>query len=374
MPKSAELLVRWDADLPVAQRETLAKLVELLPYLGRADSVCDARLLDVDPVPDDTWWRPGTAGGRQVRLLTASRPVSRPALEISTVDVRRGRRTLPLGSEFVSYSAHDRREIRRPAKQEIPCVEALRFAVTGRVPLLSANGVLLADEAHRIAGGLLESAKVDDERRRLLLGTDGAASDHQHVHWIPVAEHERRGAAVRSLVLWVPCKLRASEAAAIIEMRAMSGKRGRHATGEGYEVAGFPEVRLLFQAAGTIGQVAPELVGPAVRWRSLTPYLPVRHRKAESLGEFLGLDVAAELRYRDQFADLGVPAVTAVEPGSQLPDRWSREFRCYRLNERMGKSRPGLGLRIEFAEKVCGPVLLGQLSHFGYGVLVPELG
>ena len=55
-----------------------------------------------------------------------------------------------------------------------------------------------------------------------------------------------------------------------------------------------------------------------------------------------------------------------------LPDRWAREFRRYRLNERLGQSRPGVGLRLEFADEVHGPLLLGQLSHFGYGIFTPD--
>lgn len=374
VPRSEELLVRWDVDLSVAQREVLAKLAELLPYLGRADSVCDARLLDADSMPDDTWWHPGTAGDKQTRLLASSRPVSRAALEASTVEVRRGRRTLPLGSEFVAYTMCHQLEARHPARQETPSIEALRFAVTGRAPMLSVNGILLADEAHRVVGNLLESRKIDDERRRRVLGTDGAASGHQHAHWIPIAESDRRGAVVRSLVLWVPRKLYPSEVAAMIELRTMSGRRGRRAAGGAYEVAGFPEVQMLFQAAGTIDQVAPELAGPALRWRSLTPYLPVRHRKAETLQDYLTGDIKAELTYRDQFKGVPAPVVTATatEPDSPLPDRWSREFRRYRLNERLNKSRPGLGLRLELPEEVRGPLLLGQLSHFGYGIFVPE--
>lgn len=30
------------------------------------------------------------------------------------------------------------------------------------------------------------------------------------------------------------------------------------------------------------------------------------------------------------------------------------------------------GLTLEFTEPVEGPVLLGQLSHFGFGVFVPD--
>ena len=372
IPRSDELLVRWDVELPSGQRDVLAKLVELVPYLGRADSICEARLLDDDPEPDGTWWRPGTVGHRHVRLLAPTRPVSRPALEISTVAVRRSRRILPLGSALVGYAANEREAARPSPKHESPSIEAVRFAVFGDAPLRSAHGVLLADEVHRVSGKLLAAADIGDQRRQMLLGTDGALSDHKHAHWIPVAEDERRGAAVRSLVVWVPYKLLASEVAALMNIGSLSGKRGGRRDGDGHEVKGFPEVRLLFQAAGSIGQVAPELCGPARRWHSLTPYLPVRHRKHEPLTEYLRADVASELSYRPQFKSLPVPVVDPVEPDGGMLDRWSREFRRYRRDERMEKSRPGLGLRLEFAEEVRGPLLLGQLSHFGYGIFVPE--
>ena len=69
---------------------------------------------------------------------------------------------------------------------------------------------------------------------------------------------------------------------------------------------------------------------------------------------------------------LAPPIVTPVDPEGVLLDRWAREFRRYRLAERMNSSRPGLGLRLEFTEAIDGPLLLGQLCHFGYGIFVPE--
>src|ERR1700683_4730463 len=101
--RAEELLVRWPIDLPGDQRDVLAKLAELVPYLGRADSICEARLLDDNPEPDEAWWLPGTGGPRQAKLLAPARPVSRPALEVSTVEVRRNRRTQPMGTTWVSY-------------------------------------------------------------------------------------------------------------------------------------------------------------------------------------------------------------------------------------------------------------------------------
>jgi CRISPR-associated protein Csb2 len=286
---------------------------------------------------------------------------------MSTVEVRRQRRTLPSGARWVDYAAVAVAQERKlPAP--VAWVQAVRFAVTGRVPLKSAHGVLLADEAHRVAGKKLADSGCPETRRRAILGTAGAATGHAHAHWVPIADSWQRGASVHSLILWVPQGLQAEEVAAIINLPVLSGQRGGQRTDAGYMVRGLPQVRLLFQAAGTIQQAAPELCGPARRWRSLTPYLPVRHRKRQPITEYLASDVTTELHYRD----LPAAEVSAAEQDEGLPDRWAREFRRYRMTEHIGKSRPGLGLRLEFADEVQGPLLLGQLSHFGYGIFTPD--
>jgi CRISPR-associated protein Csb2 len=363
-----ELLVRWDGDLPDEQRQALAKLADLLPYLGRAESVCQARLVGSDPAPDESWWRPGAGGPGRIRLLAAARPVSLAALEVSTADVRGGKRTVPQGTRWVGYATAEPAEIPAPAAtRPTPApVTAIRFAVTGPVPVRQTHGILLADEAHRLAGDKLAAAGLDDSRRRQILGSNGAATGHRHAHWIPLGMPEEQPPVVRYLVVWVPHGLRPEDVAALLSLRRLSGQRG---SGEdGYRVRGLPQVTLLFQAAGSVGQVAPELCGRARRWRSLTPYLPVRHRKRETVPDYLAADVRTELAYRDLPPASVAPVAT--EPG--LPDRWALGFRRYRMAETMARSRPGAGLRLEFAEPVAGPLLLGQLSHFGFGVFIPD--
>jgi CRISPR-associated protein Csb2 len=361
---SDELLVQWQSSLRDEQRQVLAKLAELLPYLGRADSVCEARLLDSDPVPDASWWRPDVGeGAAHTRLLTPTRPVSRTALETSTVELRRRRRRTPDGARWVTYSAVPQLPAAvANSSRFVERVTAVRYAVMGNVPMRLTHGVLLADDTHRVVGKRLEQTGLPEKNRQAILGSNGASTGHMHAHWLALPGQEK-AQSVKSMLIWVPQGLPPEALSAVISLPKMSGQRGS------YQVKGFPPVKLLFQAAGTVEQVAPELCGPSSRWwRSLTPYLPVRYRKRESLEEFLATDVNTELSYRNR----PVASVSGNEPELRLSDQYAREFRRYRIAETMAKSRPGLGLRLEFDEPVTGPLLLGQLSHFGYGIFVPE--
>jgi CRISPR-associated protein Csb2 len=371
VPRDAELLVRWDTDLAAEQREVLGKLLELVPYLGRAESVCEAGLRETDSVPDETWWRPmdgGAGDGETVRLLAPRQPVRRPVLELSTLDVRRQRRTMPPETEWVRYVRGREMETSAvlPVRTPVTTVDAVRFAVVppSRAKFMATHGVLLADEVHRRVTRSLDGG------RREVLGYDRATTDHRHAHWVPITDGAQRGATVGSLLIWVPAGLTADEVAAIVStrLRSLSGSRGG---AEGYEIKGFPEVDLLLQAVGPVATVAPELCGPARKWRSLTPYLPVRHRKPkrETVDEFLATDLVTELRYRG----LPTATVTRVSQDEDAPlDRWAREFRRYRASETMRKARPGLALTLDLDGEVDGPVMLGQLSHFGFGIFVPH--
>jgi len=363
VPRDEPLLVRWEARLPPEQRETLAKLLELVPYLGRAESVCQARLLDPteEPEPDGQWWRPGAAGGEQVRLLAPALPVRRPLLELGTVEVRKQRRTVPPETRWVTYTRSVADSPATSAAGESATeVDAIRFTVQSRAGLRSGNGVLLADEVHRIVAGTLKGGRPE------VIGHGGAATNHQHAHWVPLASEPDGSAYVTSLLMWVPAGLTQQEVGQILahaRLRGLSGRRGK-----GYEVKGLPRLDLLLQAVGPVWQVAPELCRRARRWRSLTPYLPVRHHKPnrETLLEYLAGDVRTELGYRGRSADV------AVEISDTLSSDWALSFRRYRMKEHLGKARRGYGLTLTFRTEVPGPLLLGQLSHFGYGIFVPD--
>jgi CRISPR-associated protein Csb2 len=271
--------------------------------------------------------------------------------------VRRGRRTLPTHTRWITYVPPRRQAPRPSPSSENPTgITALRYAVATRAPWRAETAVLLADAAHyRVA----ERLAVRDERG--VLGSGGATTDHRHAHWLPVPN---RTGGVEYVLVWVPMGLSERELADFIDLRALTGRQYRG----GENIRGFPDTRLLLQATGPVAAIAPEVCGPARRWRSLTPYLPVRHRRREDLDEYVAADVSRELGYRS----LSAATVRRLHPDEGYSDRWSIQFRRYRLRERLAQARRGVGLSLEFAEPVAGPIALGQLSHFGYGLFAPE--
>lgn len=346
------LLIRWEADLTGEQREALRKLAELVPYLGRAESVCEVTLLDTSPEPDETWWRPNVEGDTHVRLLSPAAPISRPLLEVRTVDVRKARRTQPPGTVWVSYSRTTPEPAAPVAAPGGSRVAAIRFAVHSRAPFRATHGVLLADTMHRAVTKRLDGGRVE------LLGHGGATTNHTHAHWVPLSSDDE----VDGLLVWAPVGITAGEVAAIIGTRWLSGQRGD------YDVKGFPKTTLLLQSIGEIDEVAPELCAASRVWTSHTPYLPVRHHKRGRVpfDEFLADDVRRELRHRDLPDDVTVTRVPSSE-------RWALRFRRYREGDQLSRDvRPGFGLRLTFTQPRRGPLMLGQLSHFGFGVFVPE--
>lgn len=97
-PKS-RVLVHWPTiELDAQERHLLERLVTRLPYLGRAESVCDATL--VDPAPpeaiDDRWTVPGEEGS-ELRVLVPAAGVSRAQLEVTPDAMRKARRLVPEG-------------------------------------------------------------------------------------------------------------------------------------------------------------------------------------------------------------------------------------------------------------------------------------
>ncbi|GGJ03953.1 hypothetical protein GCM10010885_11480 [Alicyclobacillus cellulosilyticus] len=119
------------------------------------------------------------------------------------------------------------------------------------------------------------------------------------------------------------------------------------------------------------GLAASNLLGPARRWVSATPYLHPWHRKRN--GRFDAMEqMLKELQLR------GFPAPSRIK---ELPVREVRGARLFpqrfrRVRYAKRQHIPGVRgtfFEIEFPEPVQGPLAFGANCHFGMGLYIPEL-
>jgi len=360
LERGAEVMVEWPVELDGAARSALAELAALLPYLGRAESICQARLHEGEPGTGKRC-RPisreaETPAVPPVRVLLANEPLDVGRLVASTTSVRSAGFMDPPGSRWLLY---DRPEPARPAiaprKRTAPSPTAMRWAITtpARPSLRSAVAMTdvlrqacMSRYGRRSGNGTSEVLAGKDAQGHPLRG-------HRHAHYLTFDGDGDR--LLDHLVLWAPAGLDERLLEALGDLDRL--------TGFGH-VSDFRPARLGLEAMGPIDTVAPELVGPARAWRSHTPFAPPRHRKRRQTWEALvEAEVAEELVRR------GHPRPILVEI---LKGDWLSYRRHRPTTERLDDGRRATGVRIEFDTAISGPLALGALSHFGLGLFLPE--
>ena len=348
----ARLMIRWESDLAESEHQAMSRLFSLLPYLGRAESICTAELKSPDElVPNEGWLRPGALGnlGHPTRrLLVPREPLSLDALTVTTGASRKAGLLSPAGSRWVAYPIPPPYEAPSTSPHHCSAFEArVEAALLGldAAPVLPSvhDAVWVADVTRRAAlharrspSEMLSGKRADG---RLLQG-------HRHAHYLPLDLDGDR--LLDSVLVWAPGGLPRLELAALGKISKLYSL-----------VPGFRSVRVSLTAVGQLtdllGHNAERLAGKGASWVSATPFIPYRHRKRETMEHFL----SEELR-RDA-ATRGLPAVSLLDA---VPGTWLD----YRRSRPGARREPlGHGLRIHFDEPVTGPVTLGALSHFGLG-------
>lgn len=365
----ATIYAIWPVEPSAEESDALARLAKSIPYLGRADSRCDAELLGELPV---------SVRGRaeavplgldaelpadmlRTDLLSPALPLDVAALTRRPVDVRAAKLVYPPGSRLVPYAvpapvrAARRERPRRPAERK---VTAVRLAFTGPVLPPLTETVPLAD-AVRYACIQAVTRRRSGPGTSVLAGKHADGSplrDHRHAHFLPLdIDHDRR---IDEILIWAPDGIPPEELAAL---DALSG----WTIGVPEGVPGPRGLGVRIVAFGGDEVIPGQWTAPSRRWRSLTPFVPSRHRKPrQTVLDFLDMEIRRELSYRSMEA-----ALTSVRerPGGQWPlfirHRWRKGTRA--------DGRVGHGLELEFTESVSGPLAIGHLSHFGLGLFVP---
>jgi len=222
--------------------------------------------------------------------------------------------------------------------------EPLCFVLRSRRAPLLADAIVVAEAFHRrllgVAGARFGRTAIPPRLSGREAGGGRLRNDHRHAHILAGSED---GTTVSHLMVWARDGFTSSEAAAIgaVTLPALSGAAIELRQSQGH----------------------PSL-GTSLRWRTVTPFLPVRHPKHRR-GE-LRHGVADQVRA--ELAARGLPVPSAI----RLPERDWSAFRTVRTTR--DGSRPGLGahaVELEFDHPVSGPLALGANAHFSMGLFVP---
>lgn len=348
----------WPAELSSDQQQVLGELVAALPYLGRAESVCEASVR-FDGDERGGWTHPATdASGVGRRVLVPTQPSDLSELCMRIQEMRRGGRLVPAGADWIRYEVAEalpdapRRAVRRPRAM---VRHAAQFALSGAEPVSVRQTLVVAEALRRAAmskygnlggGGASEVLAGKDAEGKPLRG-------NRHAHWVPV-DADGDGLLDTALV-WATDGFDRRDVAALGAIRQLrfhggDGMRTGRTLDVGLEIV----VDELSDPRLGLGGVG----GRSSRWRSATPFLPQRHRARDDVDTWLHGCVARELAAR------GIDAAFEL-----VPDRstsWG-SFRRYRRQERLHQARPGFGFELRFERSVSGPISIGALSHFGMG-------
>jgi CRISPR-associated protein Csb2 len=350
-----EMVVLWDAELSEAELRGLGAAASRLGYLGRSESVCSARLLS--PPDPELRIHARPAGeqrvGEPIELLAPAPGARLEDIAIAVGDLRRRKLSLPPGACRVTYDV-DAPELPAPsaarAASPRPELALLHLGGSNRPGIAEAVAVgqsLRAalqrryDGAGRGVSSATLSGRAEDEPR---------ADQHQHAHYIALPDEQ--GRRVERLVVWAPEGLGAEEVRALAALSQLTVRS-----------AGDP-MPLALAALGQTAQMRiPDLLGPAKRWRSMTPFGLVRHPKwrGGALKDAPEEQVLLELRRR------GFPEPVQI---ALLRGSWHR-FRRSRVGQSQLQRARVFGFTLEFSQPVRGPIALGALCHFGLGVFVP---
>jgi len=384
LAKDHPVVAIWpQSELEDRQRELLSNLLLGLPYLGRAESWCEARLTDEAVEPNCRY--AGDAGSTDpadhlVRVLVpAPGGDLLPALMVSTADMRSRQRTLtPPGSRWVLYARPADAFAVEPAAGRVPPTllpTMVRYALDSTVLPLLTDCVTFAEQVRRVVMGIY-GRKHEQQVSATLAGKredDRPLTGHRHAFYLP--EDVDGDGRLDHVTICSTTGFDRKEMEALAALRRVNRGEGR------------PEVGFLLLGAGgpELFQPASSILGPSAAWRSLTPFVLNRHPKQHRDGtpklneagrQVDGPEDQVRLEWaRRMAADPNLPPLLSVEPlgtcrlkGREV--RWL-EFRRWRAGGKSPATTYATGHLIRLARPVLGPIALGYGCHFGLGQFIP---
>ena len=394
------LYVTWPIELSTAEKEAFSILADQLPYLGRAESVVQARLLAEGEQPQisggsrtisvsDT----SQTNARPIRLLSPTAETNWDSLMLVPWKLRQQGFVLPPGSKQVNYFADQDLEW-EPAQARASHrarVNLIEWSIQGqgKVPLTAA--LLYCELVRQDVLRICKNNNVNLDWR-ITGKEDGRKSErhHEHLYFLPVAY----GPFLTGIRAWLPPGQDGSASideattrffTTLDELEFMPKRTIRisppdtadsQVTANGSKarnrkwLADFREVNLFLHHSGSPDPTALPAFSESALWETLTPYAPPRHLRSD--GRFAR---SLEASVRKDLAEIGLPDPSAIEVQKVSAQGFhALDFRRHRStkNEKLRDSRPAFHLSLRFNEPVSGPISIGAHSHFGLGHFVPS--
>lgn len=419
VPRTERVIAVWpEATLNETGRGQLNLVLQHLGFLGRAESWCEASLLDeaeartvaTNCVPlngtppgsnqeivrvlcahpaaafenTNTPKIPSGSGPKKAKMGAPCNPLYDPDwhLCMETSELHDKRWSDPPGSVWVRYIRQSNcfavRPLARPARPAPMRPQVARFVLDSSVlPLLQ--------ETLTVA----EQMRWSLPKTSTFYGKDAAGErrtdDHKHARFLPTDEDGDGRLDHLTIV--------ATEGFGDVELRALD--RVRTIRSKERDAAGHP-IRVLLMGLGRLNEFTPLPLKAATDWVSATPFLASRHPKTRGVKR----DTPEMLKNRHAFlrhvleqelerCGLRPKRVTAFpetapEDGYRIDPRgWAgrlatgpllRPIQFKRFRQKSsddGGRRPAGAYRIEFEVPVPGPICLGHSSHFGMGLFLP---
>ncbi len=363
-----------DAELDAADRAALNQLLTALGTFGRAESWCEAELLDtIDTTTIPINSQPltslqGLSEQETLRLLLPQALLSAAelmkVLETETSVMRKGRQLEPTGTRWLTYTRPA--NILTPRRTQKPAVHRKAHVVTLARYELDANVLPLVQDAmpfaEQVRRALIRN-RVDTSHSEAIVGKtiDGVPLDG-HLHAQYLATDEDHDGRLDHLTVYAPRGFDVADQQALGAIRTI------------YRRAELPNVKLVLTGLGTVEQMPKlALFRRHHRWRSITPFSLPRFAnrgggKPPRPRDLPEAQLVRELKSRGLPEPISIQRIEGYAPNNRPLVRWL-EFQARRFN---GTEGYGLaGFEIEFAEPQAGPIALGFGCHFGLGLFLP---
>lgn len=364
------LYVMWDVDLTPGQASALEKVVSRIRYLGRAESWCDVRLSDGSKEPNCYRIDEAVPEGNYEAV-----DVLVPALDASVEDlcITAGK-THSMGMQYPPKSilakyARPAGALTSPPRHDTAGptgANAVLYVLTGSVRPRITETMPVSDAFKRATMSKYKKIGGSGSVPSVFSGRNESSEkiEDGHVHASFLATDEDRDGILDHMTVVAGRPFARLELKALESVRRVIRK----------EVAIHPVYVSRRSTKDRASEADVSILRRSKRWRSATPYVPVRHQKTRKIGGSTVTTDSARDQIIREIESRGLPKPVRVDvqygKDVKVNGTLAVKFKKYR---KVGERPQGSHcVSIEFAVPIQGPLALGLSSHFGLGLFVPD--